>query len=59
MRLRMRRHRSNWTPGTDAWFFAEGSADRFDAARYGEFAVVEGGQSLLRAMLDKDRKEIK
>lgn len=58
-RLRMRRHRSNWTPGTDAWFFAEGSADRFDAARYGEFAVVEGGQSLLRAMLDKDRKEIK
>ncbi|AYR21045.1 GDYXXLXY domain-containing protein [Alcaligenes faecalis] len=59
MRLRMRRHRSNWTPGTDAWFFAEGSADRFDAARYGEFAVVEDGQSLLRAMLDKDRKEIK
>nr|WP_321331911.1 GDYXXLXY domain-containing protein [Alcaligenes faecalis] len=59
MRLRMRRHRSNWTPGTDAWFFAEGSADRFDVARYGEFAVVEGGQSLLRAMLDKDRKEIK
>lgn len=59
MRLRMRRHRSNWTPGTDAWFFAEGSADRFDAARYGEFAVVEGGQSLLRAMLDEDRKEIK
>lgn len=59
MRLRMRRHRSNWTPGTDAWFFAEGSADRFDAARYGEFAVVGGGQSLLRAMLDKDRKEIK
>lgn len=59
MRLRMRRHRSNWTPGTDAWFFAEGSTDRFDAARYGEFAVVEGGQSLLRAMLDKDRKEIK
>lgn len=59
MRLRMRRHRSNWTPGTDAWFFAEGSADRFDAARYGEFAVVEDGQSLLRAMLDKDKKEIK
>lgn len=58
MRLRMRRHRRNWTPGTDAWFFAEGSADRFDAARYGEFAVVEGGQSLLRAMLDQDRKEI-
>ncbi|QTC01845.1 GDYXXLXY domain-containing protein [Alcaligenes sp. SORT26] len=59
MRLRMRRHRNNWTPGTDAWFFAEGSADRFDAARYGEFAVVEGGQSLLRAMLDKDRQVIK
>ncbi|QFY76311.1 DUF2157 domain-containing protein [Alcaligenes faecalis] len=59
MRLRMRRHRNNWTPGTDAWFFAEGAADRFDAARYGEFAVVENGQSLLRAMLDKDRQAIK
>lgn len=58
MRLRMRRHRNNWTPGTDAWFFAEGSADRFDAAHYGEFAVVEDGQSLLRAMLDKDRQAI-
>ena len=49
----MRRHRNNWAPGTNAWFFAEGSAERFEAARYGEFAVDEDGQSLLRDMLDQ------
>lgn len=59
LKLRMRRHRNSWAPGTDAWFFAEGSAERYEAARYGEFAVVEDGQSLLRDMLDKDRQEIK
>ena len=59
LRIRMRRHRNNWSPGTNAWFFAEGSAERFEAARYGEFAVTEDGQSLLRGMMDQDRKEIK
>ena len=59
VRIRMRRHRNNWSPGTNAWFFAEGSAERFEAARYGEFAVTEDGQSLLRGMVDQDGKEIK
>jgi uncharacterized membrane-anchored protein len=32
---------------TDAWFFAEGEAERWQAARYGEFRVDDSGRALL------------
>lgn len=58
VRLSLKRRQSGWTPGTDAWFFAEGTGERFDKARYGEFAVSDGGQALLRRMLDAQLQEI-
>lgn len=36
-----------WTVVTDAWFFAEGEAGRWSAARFGEFRVKPDGQALL------------
>ncbi len=39
-----------WTLVTDAWFFAEGEAARWQAARYGEFRVDGNGRALLVGM---------
>lgn len=36
-----------WVLVTDAWFFAEGEAGRWAAARYGEFRVGADGRALL------------
>ncbi len=36
-----------WTLVTDAWFFREGEAPRWAAARYGEFRVAPDGRALL------------
>jgi Uncharacterized membrane-anchored protein len=39
---------------TNAFFFEEGTADRYTAARYGEFRVAPSGDMLLTALRDKD-----
>lgn len=36
-----------WTLVSDAWFFAEGQAQRWEKARYGEFRVDAEGRALL------------
>ena len=36
-----------WILVTDAWFFKEGEAKRWEAARYGEFRVDANGRALL------------
>jgi uncharacterized membrane-anchored protein len=36
-----------WALVTDAWFFAEGEAERWSAAKYGEFRVTPDGRALL------------
>lgn len=40
----------HWTLVTDAWFFREGEAARWSAARYGEFRVAPDGRALLLAL---------
>ena len=39
---------------TNAWFFEEGSAERYEPARYGEFRVDADGELLLTRMRGKD-----
>jgi len=39
---------------SNAFFFEEGTAHRYDAAQYGEFRVNQQGEVLLTALLDKD-----
>ncbi|KAG0893020.1 hypothetical protein G6F32_017451 [Rhizopus arrhizus] len=39
---------------TNAWFFQEGEAKRFEVARYGELRVGDNGEALLVRMLGAD-----
>lgn len=39
---------------TNAYFFEEGSARRYEAARFGEFRVAPDGELLLTTLRDKD-----
>lgn len=50
--------RSGWRLGSDAFFFQEGTAQVFEAARYGEYRVTEGGESVLVALRDADLKRL-
>ncbi|TAG77510.1 MAG: hypothetical protein EAZ24_03175 [Burkholderiales bacterium] len=43
---------------TNAYFFEEGTATRFEAARFGEFRVRENGIALLTQLLDAQKKPI-
>jgi uncharacterized membrane-anchored protein len=47
-----------WTVVTDAWFFAEGDAQRWEAARFGEFRVLPDGRALLVGMADEKLQAI-
>ncbi len=40
--------------GTDAFYFQEGHAARFETARYGELRVDANGESVLRSLQDAD-----
>lgn len=48
-----------WVLVTDAWFFKEGDAERWAAARYGEFRVTPDGRALLVGMADAQLKPIR
>lgn len=57
--LPMRLSQGRWIVGTDAWFFKEGTAKTWEAARFGIFRVGSNGTALLVGMADKDLAEIK
>jgi uncharacterized membrane-anchored protein len=52
MRIRQRDGRP--TIGPNAFFFQEGTADRYEAARWGEFRVAPDGSALLTHLRDAD-----
>ncbi len=47
LRIEMTPSHGDWTLVSDAWFFKEGEARRFEPARYAEFRVSPSGQALL------------
>lgn len=55
----MRLSGGRWIVGTDAWFFQEGTAEKWQKARFGIFRVGANGTALLVGMADKDLTEIK
>ncbi|MGD9804540.1 MAG: GDYXXLXY domain-containing protein [Hyphomicrobiaceae bacterium] len=57
--LPMRRKQGRWIVGTDAWFFKEGTATKWEIARFGIFRVGANGTALLVGMADKDLVPIK
>lgn len=48
-----------WILVSDAWFFREGDAERWAAAKYGEFRVGPDGKTLLVGMADAQLKAIR
>lgn len=48
----------SWTLVSDAWFFREGDAKRWEAARYGEFRVTANGSALLVGLADEKLQPI-
>lgn len=47
-----------WVVVSDAWFFKEGDAPRWEKARFGEFRVLPDGRALLVGMADADLRPI-
>lgn len=45
-------------PVTREFFFQEGHADRYAAARYGEFSVAPWGQAVLTGLSDRERRKL-
>lgn len=44
--------------GTNAYYFQEGTADAYAAARYGELRVAADGTALLVGLMDVDRRPL-
>jgi uncharacterized membrane-anchored protein len=58
VRMRYRVRAGNPKFATNAFFFEEGTADRYTTARYGEFRVDADGESILTGLRDRDLKAL-
>jgi uncharacterized membrane-anchored protein len=58
LRIELTPKGGRWTVVTDAWFFEEGEAARFLAAKYGEFRVDADGKALLVGLRDAQLKPL-
>jgi uncharacterized membrane-anchored protein len=52
--LRLARRNNEWTVGTDAFFFREGEAAKYEKARFGQFRVDGDGRAVLVGLADAD-----
>ncbi|HEY6123038.1 MAG TPA: GDYXXLXY domain-containing protein [Steroidobacteraceae bacterium] len=60
LRIRYRVRNGQIWLGTNAYFFEEGAAQRFDGARFGEFRVDrESGEAVLVALADENLKPLR
>lgn len=51
--------KGRWIVGTDAWFFKEGTAKVWQAARFGEFRVAPDGTAMLVNLVDQNLQPIR
>ena len=54
LRMELTPKDGRWVLVTDAWFFKEGEAQRWEKARFGEFRVLPDGRALLVGMRDEN-----
>lgn len=59
LRIELTPKNGRWIFVSDAWFFREGEAERWAAAKYGEFRVDPDGKALLVGMADAQLKAIR
>ena len=58
LRIRYRVRNGQVWLGTNAYFFEEGTADRYEGARFGEFRIDrDSGEAVLVGLADEDLKE--
>lgn len=58
LRIELTPKGGRWTLVTDAWYFKEGEAERWQSARFAEFRVAADGQALLVGLRDADLKPL-
>jgi len=59
LRIRYRVRNGNVWLGTNAWFFEEGTAERYSQARFGEFRIDRAsGEAVLVGLADQDLKAV-
>ncbi|HEV7609008.1 MAG TPA: GDYXXLXY domain-containing protein [Steroidobacteraceae bacterium] len=59
LRIRYRVRNGQVWLGTNAYFFEEGSAERYSGARYGEFRIDRAsGEAVLVGLADQDRRTL-
>ena len=58
MRIELTPKDGRWILVSDAWFFREGDARRWEAAKYGEFRVAPDGKALLVGLADAQLQAI-
>ncbi len=58
MAVRIRSRHGTPSIGPNAYFFQEGSADRFEAARWGEFRVAADGKALLTHLRNEELERL-
>ncbi len=51
--LQVHQSERQWQIGPDAYFFEEGTAEQYEAARYGEFRLQADGKTLLVGLRDE------
>ncbi|HRK25315.1 MAG TPA: GDYXXLXY domain-containing protein, partial [Beijerinckiaceae bacterium] len=56
--LILTKRKGRWSLGTDAWYFAEGSAKKFEVAKFGTFRVSQKGDMILVGMADEHLRPI-
>jgi uncharacterized membrane-anchored protein len=57
-RIELTPKNGRWIFVTDAYYFREGDAARFEKARFGEFRVAPNGQALLVRLADEQLRSI-
>ena len=58
LRIELSPKDGGWILVSDAWFFKEGEASRWEAARYAEFRVDAGGRALLVGLRGADLRPL-
>lgn len=58
LRMELTPKDGRWVLVTDAWFFREGEAQRWEKARFGEFRVMPDGRALLVGMRGENLEQL-
>ncbi len=58
LRVQFRQRNHAIKLASNAWFFQEGQAERFDKAEFGEFRLGQNGSLLLAALLDENFRRL-